>query len=408
MKKNDVMGYVVYALMIAIACIVAFVVIRPIFSDTSYANVLPMNGFVFVLLAILAGYFLGAILIELGHLLGAKIGKYKIISLNILGLCFSHKADGSRKVGFASFDGLTGETRVVPLDVKKSNPRHMISMPLVLFLLEVIACVTVMVISKVFVSQDDLVWIWGYVFALVTLAVSGVLYLYDIFPAQLDGKNDGYLIPILTNQTNTEAYNRMLVAEDRLANGLSAGDMPVYESVTDFTSRVNDVKLYEDLKKGDYQDALRIVELTIKCKKDVSSRVYGAAISQKVAITLMSSPLEEAKSFYIALPLEDKKHVASLSCGPSVRAYILVSGLIEDSLSETEAAMDHADAAIKASGSDKKPIEEKLVKEAVEKVLAVHPDWDLSAYGFKAAPKEKEPVKEDKEIETPKDDKKKD
>ncbi|MFA6620092.1 MAG: hypothetical protein WCS90_03055, partial [Bacilli bacterium] len=95
----------------------------------------------------------------------------------------------------------------------------------------------------------------------------------------------------------------------------------------------------------------------------------------------------------IALPLDSKKYVASLCSAAAVRTYVLVSGLIEESLNETEEALNRADAALRKAGADKKPIEEALLKDAVAKVLAAHSDWDLSGYGY-GAPKD-EVKKED-------------
>jgi hypothetical protein len=126
---------------------------------------------------------------------------------------------------------------------------------------------------------------------------------------------------------------------------------------------------------------LAIDEKTIACKNKVSDGIYKDAISQKMAILLMTKPAESIKEQYINLPLEDKKHIAALGSAPSVRAYILVSGLIEDSLSETQAALEKADRAIRRSG-DYKDIEEVLTKDAVMKVLEKHTDWDLSDYGY--------------------------
>lgn len=382
------MGYVVYALMIVIVCVVAFAIIRPIFSNATYSDVVPIPGFLFVLIAVVSGFLLGSLLLELGHFVGAKMGRYQISSVNCLGVCLKKNANGKTRLSFGGFDGFTGETKAVPTDVKSSNPRHMIYMPLFFFLLEVVACVSVMVYSQTKATASPS-WIWGYVFAIVVLTASGIIFLYDIFPAPLDSKNDGYLITILTNDTNVEAYNQMLVAEDKISRGLPAGAAPVYESVTDFTSRVNDITLYEDLKNGDLAGALKICEYTIACKKTVSGNIYHNAIAQKTAILLYSKSLEEIKQYYIDLPLDDKKFIAGLATGACVRAYILISGLVEDSLSETETAMNKADSAVKGSGADKKPIEEKLIVDAVNKVLERHPDWDLSSYGFGAKPEEK-------------------
>ena len=377
MKKNDFMGYLVYAIMIGIAIGVGLGVIRPLF--TAHNAVLQGNlGIVFVLLAVIGGIIFTALMLELGHLLGAKVGKYKVTSWNCLFFQFKKDEKGKTKFAFANFDGITGETKYVPLDPKKSNPRHIIYMPLVFFLLEVVVCSALMILGNTFEGS----WIWSFVVGVVVLTVGGMIFLYDIFPAALDGKNDGYLIPVLNNETNVYAYNEMLIAEDMMSRGQKVTSTPVYQNVTDFTHRLNDVTIYNRLAEGDYNGALEINDLTIKSKETVSRRIYNNAIAQRTAIDLYRKPLEDAKEEYIALPLEEKKYIESLASAPAVRAYILVSGLINDSINETKGAMDQADAAIKASGEDKRKVEERLMKFAVKKVLEKHPDWDFSEYNI--------------------------
>jgi hypothetical protein len=389
MKKNDAMGYVAYLLMLVIAVVVGFAIIRPIFSSSTYAGTQPMPGVLLVFLALLVGIVFNAIILELGHLVGAAIGKYEVRSCAILGVQFKKKENGKTKVGFASFDGITGETVIVPKDAKKSNPAHTIYMPMFFLLAEVVALVVFMVFCQTRVAQAEYVWEWWYVFSLVVLTVGGMIFLYDIFPAPLDSKNDGYLLTILTNPTNKEAYNQMLLAQDRLSKGLPSGDTPVYDSVTDFTSKINEITLYQKLGAKDYEGALAIIEKTLACKNKVSDGVYHKAQAQKTAIILLTKPLEESKQYFIDLPLEEKKYIASLNNAPSVRAYLLASGLVEESLSESEAALNKADSAIHRSGEYKK-VEQGLLQDAVAKVLSSHKDWDLSSYNAVLGIKEEE------------------
>lgn len=376
------MGYLVYALMLGIACGVGFGIIQPIFSNTATYGEPPMNGIVFVLIAVVVGVLLNALFVELGHILGAKAGHYTVVSVTILGLQFKRQKNGKFKTGFGDYDGITGETVVYPQDVKKSNPRHLIYMPLLFLLIEVVVLAVLIAVGGAMAKQGVTVmnW-WGKVFGTVILAIAGMIYLYDIFPAYLDAKNDGCLLNILTNPTNVEAYNEILLAKEKMNRGEPAGDTPVYDQVTDFTAEVNNITLYARLAKLDYPGALEIIEKTLACKDKVSSSVYSEALAQKTALILLTKPLGEAKEFFIALPLEQKKYIASLENAASIRAYLLASGLVEDSLSETEAALDKADTALKKSG-EKKDVEESLLKEAVNKVLAAHADWDLSDYGY--------------------------
>ena len=215
---------------------------------------------------------------------------------------------------------------------------------------------------------------------MVILTVGCLIFIYDIFPAALDSKNDGAFIVIFNSKTNVMAYNQILMAEEKMARGEDVGETQIYESVTDFTNKLNEVSIYKALNEKNYDEALRINEFTIKSKSAVSSKVYLNAVAQKMALDLYLKPLDEAKEEYISLKLEEKKFIANLSTGPAVRAYILISGLVEESEGETKLAMDKAEAAIKTSGEDKRAAEEYLMKEALKKIVAKHKDWDFSEY----------------------------
>lgn len=377
MKKNDMMGYLVYLLMLGGAVWVGLSFIRPVIMDSESMSGLPMPGLVLVLLSVLIGVIFTALVLELGHLLGAKLGKYKVTSMTVLGIQVKRGSNGKLKVGFSNFDGITGETKIIPLDIKKSNPRHIIYMPLALFLLEVILCVVLMVIGKN-VSGSGMIGI--YVLGLVILTVGCLIFLYDIFPAQLDSKNDGSMLSVFNSQTNIEAYNEILIASEKMAKGEKIEEARVYESVTDFTSKLNDVAIYKALLEENYEEALRINEFTINCKDKVSSRVYLTAVAQKMALHLFLKPVEETKEEYLSLKYEEKKFIANLENAPAVRAYLLVCGLVENSEIEIKVAMDRAEAAIRASGEDKRKAEEALMKAGLKKVIEKHPKWDFSEY----------------------------
>src|SRR5574344_848537 len=77
MAKEDVASIFVYLAMLAIALLVGFLVINPALANIT----LSMNKFLFALIAILCGLLFNVILAELAHIVGAKIGKYKITSV---------------------------------------------------------------------------------------------------------------------------------------------------------------------------------------------------------------------------------------------------------------------------------------------------------------------------------------
>ena len=121
MKKEDITGTIVYLLILGFGAVFIFTVLR----DHSGASGLGDLYWLFNLGALVAGVVFNGILFELAHLLGALVGGYSIISLNVLGFCFSKDA-GKWKFGFHGFNGLTGETKIVPKGKNSANKRiHM-------------------------------------------------------------------------------------------------------------------------------------------------------------------------------------------------------------------------------------------------------------------------------------------
>lgn len=381
MKKNDTMGYVVYALMLITAVLVGLLVLQPEFGSDA-AKTLTMHPVVIVLVAIVIAIILTGVLIEAGHLLGAKIGKYDVSSSVALGIGFKKDKEGKKKFFFGNFDGITGETIIVPKDVKKSNPHPFIYFPLLFVLVEIIAFVVLVVIAGSNINKGDPSLFWLKVGGETGITIACMIVLYQIFPFALDAKNDGYLLTILNSKANVEAYNEMLIADDRASKGLEPLPTPVYDDVTDFTVVVNDITLYADFAKKDYDGALAVLEKTIASKKHVSPSVYKSAEANKLAIIIKTKPLAESKKYFIALPIEIKKFMAGLTTIAAVRSYILANGLIEESVSETEAALEKAPDVLRKLPKERKAQEKAMIKEDVELVMKAHPDWDLSDYGY--------------------------
>lgn len=75
-KKNDFAVFMAYVVMFALALILGIVIIRPML--VNYDSTGAINPYLLVVISIVAGIVLNAILLELGHLVGAKIGKYRI------------------------------------------------------------------------------------------------------------------------------------------------------------------------------------------------------------------------------------------------------------------------------------------------------------------------------------------
>lgn len=387
MKKNDIYSLLVYLIMLGIAIATGLMFVRPTFAENSQN--IPLNsGFLFILLSVVGSILTNAILIEAGHLIGAKIGGYEVYSTCVLWFTL-RKKKGKMRFKLAGFDGLTGETKVNPKDVEKSNPSAMIYFPLLLLLVEVLACVVIIAVGGAFTNANNS-WIWWKTFAIVFLSAAFMIHIYNIFPAQLDNKNDGYLFTILTNQTNKEAYNNMLRSEYLLSNGQKAVETPVYDKVTDFTSRINDITLYRLLDEEKYEEALEIVEKTIACEKDVSERIYSTAVANKISLMIMLGRLEEGKKYYISQPLTIKKELSEVGNAATLRAYILISSHVDESYGETKDALSIVETMIRRTVANKRKTEETMIDRVFEMVKQKHPDWDLSEFNEEENEKEDE------------------
>ena len=88
MKKEDVISLVIYLIMIAVAIIVGLTVVQDAFTTNYNLN---MSPYLFAILTIVVGLLLNIIMLEVGHVIGAKLGHYRIMSFNVLGFCWMRK-----------------------------------------------------------------------------------------------------------------------------------------------------------------------------------------------------------------------------------------------------------------------------------------------------------------------------
>ena len=83
MKKEDISGIIVYLIVIALAVVFGIAVLQ------ANARDMTLEGFpyvMFIIGSVVGGLLFNSILFELAHVAGAKVGKYDILSVNILGL----------------------------------------------------------------------------------------------------------------------------------------------------------------------------------------------------------------------------------------------------------------------------------------------------------------------------------
>ena len=373
MKKEDISGFIVYLLILAFSAVFVFTVIRNHASDSLLGNLYIL----FVFGACAAGIVFNAIIFEVAHILGALIGGYSIISVNILGFCF--KKDANKwKFCFSSYDGLSGQTKIVPKEgrEKQSNPYPYLLFGSLFFVLEVVA---VMIVFSKFKDKPGDLGNLAYFFLTVG-AIGMMIFVYNILPFKLDSITDGYRLTKVTNPKNREAFNELLKVEYDIAQGKEV-DVKIFKEITNYTADLNLNKVYALLDAKKFDEAVVILDDIINAKENVSNNVYIRAKAQKVYIHLINDDIETATIYYDKeVPVSERREIADDSSMACIRAYILMEGLLDKSRSETVIALNKAPSAYKKTPANRKAVERQLFNDALKKVNDAHPKWELEKY----------------------------
>lgn len=368
-KKNEFATFLVYALMFAIALLVGLLVISPAMKEN---NIPTTEAIVIVVVSVLVGVIFNSASLELLHMLGAAAGGYQILSVCILSLTFRKKIGNEKRFSFAGFEGLTGETKVNPKDVEKSSPSGMIIFPMLGYLVEVIA---LLILSACLASTLP----WFPIACYVILAIGGMIFVYNDFPAHLDSVTDGYLLLLLTKPINRVAYNQILLAEHSANKEEALASLPIYEELSDFTATLNAAAAYRAILRGDNDGALKIFTSIAEAEKNVSKANRQEAACQRLALLLLMEKKQEAKDYYEGMDDNARRYIASLSSLPALRCYALVAGIVEESESEVSWAFDKVERLQKKTRGVALDGENKLLNDSYFYLKKMHPGWDIQA-----------------------------
>lgn len=381
MKKQDILGLIVYVIILALAAVFGLVVIRQY--STSGRSGMDTGIFIlFVAGAIVTGVIFNALMFEAAHVIGAKIGGYNITSFAVLGFTWS-KVDGKFKFHFASFDGFTGETKIVPnkKKSKESNPTPYLIMGTIFYAIEVV----ISVFCFSLLSREDASSISCNIayFIIIVMAVGGMILLYNIVPFQLDSMTDGYRLRLVSGKKNKEAFNKMLLGEigEEQKNEQDNKEVPS-------NSFSGDLKLNEILvclEKDNFVEAEKLVDDLINdinaSTKKVSNKVSVEAHAQKIFLMFINREEQEAiKYVFDNIPLREKKQLSEENTLPTLRAYLLIAGLVDASRSECVRTLDKVFKAYKHTDEIRRKLESKLFNMAIDLVHSKHQDWNLIEY----------------------------
>lgn len=380
MKKEDVSGLIVYLLIFGFAIIFGFTVLRDFASNCGLSTGV---FFGYIIGAIATGVIFNSLLFELGHMLGAKVGRYEILSVNVLGFMFYRK-DKKLKFKFSNFEGLTGETRIKPKEnVKKEpNPTPYLLFGTLFFLIEVIAVLIAFVaLNQIVKGNKESTLAHLAYFFLVVGVIGFMILIYNIMPFRVDTVTDGYRLVLVSNPKNKEAFNELLRVQHAIENGEKNVEVKTFTTITNFTADLNLNKVYALLDQEKFEEAIPYIDSILASKDTISNKTYIRTKSQKIYIDIMTKSLEEAQEFYDKeVPHSERKEISGDVSMASIRAYILMSGLLDKSLSETELALNKVLRAYKHTNKSRQEVELKLYNQALKRVIDAHPSWNLEGY----------------------------
>lgn len=373
MKKEDIASIVIYLIMIAAAVIVGLTAVQQVFNAHYHIQ---MVSYLFAIIVIVVGLLVNIIFLEVFHVLGAKLGHYQVISFNVLGFCLLRK-EGKWKFAFKDFDGLTGETKVAPKN-EKSKLNAYIWLPVLAYFVELVSCIVIFTLAEDKNTDFYSPLHWMAVAAILWIVISSMLALYNLVPIKLDSMTDGYRLTLISKKENLEAFNELMRIQALEMEGKEVGEIKIFSDITEFTASINLISVYSELQKNNFEKAEELIDMIIVDPKKVSSQTHNRLLAQKLYIKIMTLPLEEVKKYYDEKINDNvRKFIANDLSMESLRAYILIAGLLDDSNAEVSFAKSRKDRALKRAVPSRSKVEERLYEEALNKVYEVHPDWKL-------------------------------
>ncbi len=370
-----------YLIIFAFAVVYGFTVLQTHFKSSAMTAV--WQYAIYIIGCIVAGVLISAILFELGHALGAKAGGYKIVRFTIL--YFSIYSDkGKRKFGFRKFDGLTGETLIVPNYEKKEKPNPI---PYLIYgpIFNLAWFAGALFCFFYYKNGSNFDGDMAYAFLTVGL-ISLILLIYDIVPIKSDVTTNGYWLFSLLKSKDYQTYNDLLLARND-SNGnvvvetsAKKGDKPVKQiNLNRVEGKLLSAATLIDEKK--YEEASNLLEEVLAKPDELTNKGYLEANEQKLYIKIMTLSHEEMSEYYdneVALSL--KRDISSDRTLIGIRTYILMAGLFDKSRSECALALSKVAKAYKNTIPSRKHPELVLFNDALEKVCQAHPKWELDIY----------------------------
>lgn len=368
MKKESVISTVFLLIVLAVAIIMGLTVISDAFEKMYESDLSPV---LFTLIVLILGFVFNIVWMEVAHVVGAKVGKCKVVSVNCYYLGFKKTKEGW-KFGIDDFDGLTGETKI--LKTEKSKLNAYVWMPIVFYAAELAACIVLYSMGQTAPKDSALKWLG--IAGLLWIILSSILFVYDFIPFKLDTSNDGYRLALLSKPDNAKALLDYMDYQGRMAIEGKAVELEFNEKITDFTVETNLIVVEQAILKGEYKKAAGMLKAIKESGSKIDPFLMKRIVAQDMFVELMTKPLEEVKKYYEENVNDaDRKFISNDVSVESLRTYSLIAGLIDDSQFEVQYAVSKKDKAFKRCEKVYLEEEKKLFDQVVEKIQEKHPEW---------------------------------
>jgi hypothetical protein len=363
MKKESLFTLIVYGMMVAIAIFVGVNIIAPAFITMAITGI---DQYVYATITIFFAFLINVILLEVGHILGALAGGYRIQTVNVLGLAFVFSPQGL-SLRLQPYEGLTGETVVIP-KAKKLRPKLFLWGGLIVYVVEMILA---FIIGYGLFDQNQ----WGRYASVVVIAVGGMLMIYNFMPFKLDTVTDGYKLATLTTAKGNDAYEELQRIEKMYKLGKSPKPFKVFQEVNNLNVQIYFHKIYQAMVDEAYEEA------GSDLKKLSESPRLGETLQQKIFIlqtyiSFMETNSKASSTYFYSLSSKQRKYLSNDTNMSTLSTYLFVAGLIEESYSEATYTFERQSISIKKiQESGRKAAETILFDRVLKLVKRKHPSW---------------------------------
>ena len=381
MRKEDGISLIVYIAMVVVVLCVGFFVIAP--NGAIISQSFGSDSVILVIIGIVVGVIFNVIILELGHVIGAKIGGYHIVSVNILGFAFFKKVhDGkvSKKFKFPKpFNGLTGQTIIKPKSLK-SNFKPIAFIPLMFVLLEVVAVALLFffVPDKISGSINPAKGLVVLKYLVLIVTVIGlIISLYNLVPFRLDSLNDGYQLAIISKKENIGPHNEMLRIKADTFLGVDYRPVHEFDELTDYTLKVSNLHMSILYLEGEIDETAKILKKYYAKDLKISNSTKDFRDIVNLLLSLTKRTLNDAVKLYENLTPSAKKELKAQKTALTLGTYLLYVVLIEKSESELIANKQRADKFFKEFSEELNIKEDKAVYEIIyNEVCDLYPNLE--------------------------------